>query len=80
MFTVNKQGVFILNISGAYNIFLIEGNKSARDVVVELGEKRDTMRKALCSKNPTIKTLAKYCKPLNIKVSELIAKAESLGE
>jgi DNA-binding phage protein len=69
-----------MNIPGAYQIFLIEGGKSARDVIVELGEKRDTMRKALSSKNPTIKTLAKYCKPLDIKVSELIAKAEQLGE
>ena len=68
-----------MNISGAYNIFLIEGNKSARDVVVELDEKRDTMRKALSSKNPTIKSLAKYCKPLGIKVSQLIAKAEELS-
>ena len=67
-----------MNISGAYNIFLIEGKKSARDVVVELGEKRDTMRKALSSKNPTIKSLSKYCKPLGIKVSQLIAKAEEL--
>ena len=68
-----------MNISGSYSIFLIEGDKSARDVIVELGEKRDTMRKALGSKNPTIKTLSKYCKPLGIKVSELIAKAESLS-
>jgi len=67
-----------LDISGAYSILLIESKLSARDVVVELGVKRDTMRKALSSSNPTVKTLEKYCKPLNVKVSELISKAESL--
>ena len=65
-------------ISDAFKIFLIEGNVSARDIIVELNESRDTMRKALASPTVSLKTLTKYCNAANITVSDLMNKAEYL--
>lgn len=67
-----------MNIPGAYKILLIESGKSAKDVINELGVTRQALFEAVNSNNPKVKTLSKYCKPIGVKVSELIARAESL--
>ena len=69
-----------MNIPGAFKILLIENGFTSRYVLVKTGVSADTMRKALNSANPTIKSLAKYCTPINVKVSELIARAETLNK
>ena len=68
------------NISGAYKIILIQKNISASAVCKAMNVSAERMRQALTAKNPTIKTLAKYCGPIGINVSELIEAAESLQE
>lgn len=68
------------NISGAYKIILIQKNISASSVCKEMSVSAERMRQALTAKNPTIKTLAKYCKPVGIPVSKLLEAAELLQE
>ena len=70
-----------MRLNKAVKVIMIEQDMSGVDLARVLGINRTTiMRNVGENSNPTLSTLVKYADALNVKVSYIILKAESLGE
>jgi transcriptional regulator with XRE-family HTH domain len=71
----------MLRIHKAIRIIMIEKNVSGVDLARILGINRATiLRQVGEHSNPTIATISKYADALDIKVSELIIRAEEIKQ